>query len=337
MLILHAPNVHQGGGQILLLPVLEALKPPARVHLDARLGFEIELSGGIEVRRFQPSLAGRLGAERVLRAVAGPEDVVVCFGNLPPLFRCSARTIVLVQNRYLLQRDGLQHLPYRTRLRLQIERAWLRLCVRGSEIVVQTPTMARAVDGALRRTSAVHPFARQGSSSRQNTQDSGAKQFDFLYVASCEPHKNHGTLLAAWQLLHSEGTAPSLGLTLPKRIPSDLRFQLSALEKAGAPITCLGPRPPDQMVDLYRKARALIYPSLFESFGLPLLEARDAGLPIVAAERDYVRDIVVPQETFDPVSAVSIARAVRRFCGREEDLTKVTDAKEFLVRIGAQV
>ena len=44
--------------------------------------------------------------------------------------------------------------------------------------------------------------------------------------------------------------------------------------------------------------------------GMSGLEAARAGLPIVAAERDYVRDIVTPAETFDPGSPVSIARAV---------------------------
>jgi glycosyltransferase involved in cell wall biosynthesis len=73
-----------------------------------------------------------------------------------------------------------------------------------------------------------------------------------------------------------------------------------------------------RMAELYAASSALIYPSFFESFGLPLLEASAAGLPIVAAERDYVRDVVEPAETFDPTSAVSIARAVRRHLGRAE-------------------
>jgi glycosyltransferase involved in cell wall biosynthesis len=66
---------------------------------------------------------------------------------------------------------------------------------------------------------------------------------------------------------------------------------------------------------------------------LPLLEAARARLPIVAAERDYVRDIVTPAETFDPESPVSIARAVRRFLRCPEEPMFVMSASEFLEQL----
>jgi glycosyltransferase involved in cell wall biosynthesis len=57
----------------------------------------------------------------------------------------------------------------------------------------------------------------------------------------------------------------------------------------------------------------LIFASSLESFGLPLLEARALGVPVLAAERDFVREVCEPQQTFDPASPHSIADAVRRF------------------------
>ena len=86
-------------------------------------------------------------------------------------------------------------------------------------------------------------------------------------------------------------------------------------------------------MELYKCAGALIFPSASESFGLPLVEAAACGLPIVAAETDYVRDVVIPLETFDPESAVSIARAVRRFLGCPETPGPVMTASEFVERI----
>jgi glycosyltransferase involved in cell wall biosynthesis len=77
----------------------------------------------------------------------------------------------------------------------------------------------------------------------------------------------------------------------------------------------------------------LIYPSLFESFGLPLLEARQAGLPIIAAELDYVRDIVEPVVSFDPESALSIARAVMRYQGEAVEPSMPPDAASFLLQL----
>jgi glycosyltransferase involved in cell wall biosynthesis len=87
---------------------------------------------------------------------------------------------------------------------------------------------------------------------------------------------------------------------------------------------------PQQLSRLYDEAGALIYPSFTESLGLPLLEARAHGLPIIASERDFVRDIVTPQQTFDPESALSIARAVRRFLGTAEPALQIRTPAEFL-------
>jgi len=74
---------------------------------------------------------------------------------------------------------------------------------------------------------------------------------------------------------------------------------------------------------------AMIFASLTESFGLPLIEATRLGLPIVAPELDYVRDVCLPAQTFDPSSALSIARAVRRFLDCPEPTGALMTASEF--------
>jgi glycosyltransferase involved in cell wall biosynthesis len=84
------------------------------------------------------------------------------------------------------------------------------------------------------------------------------------------------------------------------------------------------------MQQAYREAGALIYPSTMESLGLPLLEARAAGLPVIASERDYVRDLVVPEQTFDPESPLSIARAVKRFLNGPENPPPILGPREFM-------
>ena len=83
---------------------------------------------------------------------------------------------------------------------------------------------------------------------------------------------------------------------------------------------------------LYRSASALVYPSLLESFGLPLTEAKACGLPVIAAELDVVRDVLDPVQAFDPLSPTSIARAVIRFMGIDEPRTHYTP-QEFLDRL----
>lgn len=337
MLIVHATNVHQGGGRSLLLPLLEALDPPAMANLDARLEPLPALPNDISVRICPPSLLGRLAAEWQLRKTARSGDVILCFGNLPPLFPTPARTIVFVQNRYLLANEGLAALLWKVRSRLFVERLWLRLCLRDAELVVQTPTMARAAEEAIGRIAEVCAFAAPTVVLETAPNDALKQDIDFLYVASPEPHKNHHNLLLAWSVLAAEGDAPSLGLTLAPNAPAELQQQVAVLQEQGARIDVIEPCAPADMGALYARAHALIYPSLFESFGLPLLEAQSSGLPIVAAERDYVRDVVVPHETFDPLSPVSIARAVRRFQGRTEPPSNMTDPAGFLAHLQVKI
>jgi len=156
----------------------------------------------------------------------------------------------------------------------------------------------------------------------------------FFYVASGEPHKNHRNLVEAWTLLAGEGIRPALCLTLDKdRFPDLCDWIEDKVKEMGLNVTNLGSISLEDLERVYKESLALIYPSDFESLGLPLIEARCAGLPILAAEKDYVRDAVDPEETFDPGSPVSIARAVKRFLGIPEKPLPVMDPREYLSKV----
>ena len=60
------------------------------------------------------------------------------------------------------------------------------------------------------------------------------------------------------------------------------------------------------------------------------MEANHYKLPVIASELDYVRDILDPVETFDPNSAKSISRAVKRFLKIREDKTDIVSPEEFI-------
>jgi glycosyltransferase involved in cell wall biosynthesis len=174
----------------------------------------------------------------------------------------------------------------------------------------------------------VLPFMAQAAVS-PSPQSGPALEWDFVYVADGEAHKNHTRLLQAWRLLAQQGLRPRLALTLGAR-DQPLLDALQALQRECAvEIHNLGQMPHAQVLQLYQRARALIFPSLTESFGLPLLEARQLGLPILAPELDYVRDVCEPAETFDPHSARSIARAVQRFVKQPEARLEILTAADF--------
>ena len=123
---------------------------------------------------------------------------------------------------------------------------------------------------------------------------------------------------------------PSLALTLSSRDALLLDWIKQQIETHSLKITNLGQLPHDKLLSIYGKSTALIFPSISESFGLPLIEACQVGLPILASELDFVRDVCEPQQTFDPNSPNSIARAVRRFIGQSDMPLIPASATDFL-------
>lgn len=333
-LMIHAPNVHTGGGLTLLREALAALPSPSVwAQLDDRARGRLAIPAGVDARYVKHSLRSRLAAEWRLWRASRDDSLVLCFHGMPPCFPVRGRVVVFQQNVHLLGMTSLRGFPRNVALRIIIER-WMCRLFRGhvDEYVVQSPSMARALthwhgnNPRLR----ILPFA---GAYRAPVAPVPSPVYDFVYVASGDAHKNHRCLLDAWVLLAEDGLFPSLVLTVGSDNPGIIE-RLDALRAAhGIRIDNLPDLGAERVLALYLRARALIFPSTAESFGLPLLEAAAVGLPIVAAERDYVRDVVTPVETFDPQSPVSIARAVRRFLGCAEAPVRVMTPAEFMERV----
>jgi glycosyltransferase involved in cell wall biosynthesis len=329
-LVIHAPNIHLGGGRTLLMELLSSLKQPAVVQLDERFELSVEPSSNVQVIKVAHSLIARLNAELRLKLLCRDEDTLLCFGNLPPLFHSKAQVFVYLQNRYLTSPTSLANLPWTARFRIRIERLWLRYFLRNATLLVQTETMAHEAYDLFGCETHILPFLPQGG---QPLLKQSNECYDYIYVASGEPHKNHHRLLEAWVILAKKGFRPSLYLTLDTQSDATLCDKVDRLVSKYDLRIIYNPVPHEQMFGLYQQCGALIYPSLFESFGLPLLEACKAGISIIAAERDYVRDVVTPATSFDPESSLSIARAVIRHQNGHVELTMPGDGSSFLGRL----
>ncbi len=331
--VLHAPSIHTGGGAVLLLSLLGAANNPVSIALlDERLALGEMRTPYLDIMRVRRSFYSRLLAELSLWRTVKRGDTVICFHGLPPLLPVRGQVIVFLQNRLLLEDRKLPGFPIWLRLRLSFERLWLK-SIRFSNIryIVQTPSMYTAARKTLGYAGEllVAPFT-PSVSGGVRANPVATHEFDFIYVASGDPHKNHNALLQAWCYLAELGHKPSLALTIEPSIYKDLIAELDRLNKSHClKVYNLGTLSSRELSDAYGLSRALIYPSLVESFGLPLIEATNVGLPIIASELDYVRDLVMPVETFDPRSPVSIARAVMRFLGKEMPVVDVLTAEKF--------
>jgi glycosyltransferase involved in cell wall biosynthesis len=314
-----------------------------RVWVDERFILPDQMADGVEVVRVRPSVVGRLRADAEIARRAKPDDTLLCLGNLPPIHQPSCRTVVFLQNRYLIDNMYIEALPLLARIRLMLERAWLRVFFTHAQLyLVQTPSMKLKILehlGLGEEVVRVIPFLPDNQEwSRWSDRDVLPPAKDmrpFLYVASGEQHKNHVVLIEAWILLASQGLYPALQLTLDQtRYVALSQWIAKQNDRYKLRIEIDATQGTRKVGNLYVHARALIFPSRLESFGLPLIEARQAGLPILAAELDYVRDLVDPEEVFDPTSARSIARAVKRFMCMPESQILTLDAAGFLRSVG---
>ena len=132
----------------------------------------------------------------------------------------------------------------------------------------------------------------------------------FFYPASPYVYKNHELILQAVEQLVAAGEREfSVKFTLTAE-------QLPVLSKypAAAPyIQLCGQMPREAVMEEYA-ASVLLFPSYIETFGLPLLEARMTGAPILASDCPFSQEILEGYQSarfFDPFSADQLAALMR--------------------------
>ena len=122
-----------------------------------------------------------------------------------------------------------------------------------------------------------------------------------LYPARPWPHKNHARLLEAFARLRGERP--------------ELRLVLTGGGHEGRPmpdgVEVRGLVPGDELASLYRRAACLVFPSLYEGFGQPPLEAMASGTPVAASNIPAVAEACGDAAAlFDPMDADDIAAVV---------------------------
>ena len=122
-----------------------------------------------------------------------------------------------------------------------------------------------------------------------------------LYPANGWPHKNHARLLQAFAL--ARRTRPELRLVL-------LGSGLGQLGDAPG-VETRGRVSDDELTGLYRRASGLVFPSIYEGFGQPPLEAMASGCPVAASNAAALPEICGDAAClFDPHQPDDIARAI---------------------------
>ncbi|WP_169542634.1 glycosyltransferase [Sphingomonas baiyangensis] len=315
----HLTNVQgEGAVQLMgsLLPAIERQQDAAirRIDLPDRgdLAGYCALSGSTLAKRHRRRLPNALSRLiECIRPLAQDDGgALLVLGDVP--LRARGRQTVFVHNTHLLAHQP--GVPAAQALKFLAMRAVFRRNLsHAARIVVQTDLMRRALtaaypslEGRVRVVRQPPPqwLLRHAPPARHSRGTRGLRVF---YPAAAYPHKNHALVEALATRLHGSPSLEEIVVTLDP--PGG--------GAAGGAIRHVGRLGPAGMRDHYARADALFFPSLAESYGLPLIEAIWLGMPVVCADLPYAHELCGDQALyFDPHDPASAEAAVTALADR---------------------
>jgi glycosyltransferase involved in cell wall biosynthesis len=261
--------------------------PAAHPDLAERFATSIApIDGGSRVARIvaESTWLPREAAKVRLHLVHHLNNVVPWFRNRPSVLTVhDLRPVVLPETlgrahgAYLRARSGPS---VRQASVITTPSAYVRRTV--IELLGADPDRVRVVSAPLFRPGA----ARSGSARPPGEERS------FLYPAITNPHKNHRTLLEAFAKVVAVRDDAVLVLTGSAGTAEGA--VIDAIDELGLTrnVRRLGRVPAEQLEGLFREAVALVYPSTYEGFGLPLAEAMSVGCPVIASDRTALPEVL---------------------------------------------
>ena len=250
------------------------------------------------------ALARDLAWYLALLPLRGGLDVLHCTTYRAPL-RARAPVVVTVHDLAVLRYPEL--FPAWTRL---YGRAWLRPTLRAAARVIAVSEFTKREVVALAGVPAerVRVVPNATDDAVFTAEGPSADGEYVLALGTLEPRKNLARLAQATDRLGVE--LRLVGARGWGRVDLD-----------GARVRWLGRLPDEEVAALYRGALCFAYPSLYEGFGIPVLEAMRCGAPVVTSARSAMEEVAGDAaELVDPLDPAAIADGIRRAIERRAEL-----------------
>ncbi len=259
--------------------------------------------------RARALLLGQLRRRRLARYLAGASVVHYPLTvPLPPVgdHRRSVVSLLDVQHRDLPQ---LFSLPERIYRRLAYDRA----AVQADAVITLSEFSKRRILHHLGMSAGRVHVAHLGVRLDEFTPASGGSRDSFLlYPARAWPHKNHRVLFQAF--CHLRRRHPTLRLVLTGARAADLSGLPDGVEARGLV-------PPAELRSLYSRAALLVFPSTYEGFGLPVIEAMASGCVVATSDCAALPEVVADAGVlFNAADPLDVARGVEEALDRSAEL-----------------
>lgn len=307
MLLLDSLYINNSGGKVLLDYLIERLHLSGTdvfYLLDERCHGSYPFLPASKTIYLKASLKNR---HRFYKQHQEQFTHVLCFANIPPTLRLNAAVYTYFHNLLLLEQPAAY--PFKSKIKAFLKGLVIKRYKQNTDhFIVQSENVQKTLLRSLKLPESkclILPFYKQMQTDKPFHQ----KENGFIYISNGNAHKNHSTLLAAWEILHKRmNISLPLHLTITEEYPALIQ-EVERYKTKGLPIFNHGRV---NVKDLYSNYKYSIYPSLIESFGLGLIEAVDSQVEVLASDLPYVHAVIEPAGTFDPYSPESIALAVKK-------------------------
>ena len=310
MILLDSLYVNNSGGfQLLVYLTKELLRRQIPFHLlaDARCQGRLDFCPQVE---YVP--ASMKNRKKFYQCHKDDFSSVFCFGNIPTPQKLNVPVYTYFHNVNLLTLAEAR--TTKEKLTMWAKRQVFRHYKKNTDCwIVQTTNTAAELKRHLKEPEErvkIMPF--YDLPSALSLQKNEAHGDDYVYVSNYTGAKGHEELLEAWRILHQRGIDKTLHLTVHNKQVVFLK-KIQDAQSEGVKVVNHGFIPFEQVLELYKSSKAIVYPSHNESLGLGIIEAIVAGCDVIGSDLPFIHAVCCPSEVFNPYFSESIADAVERY------------------------
>lgn len=288
-----APNIRIGGGKILLLDLLKYIRknhPEISVTVFSNKEILNELRE--EKNNFNFKQINSIFEH--IKLLSTRIDNCLYFGNFPPM-RKGKNTHLYFHNIFLTN-NPLFKISINQKIKFFISKVYIFFNAKNVDnIYCQSEIVKKKfIKTYGKHKISVTPFFRIFPESKN------IKKYDFCYVASGDKHKNHSLILDSLKLLSKKNVYPSIALTVESHRKELISKINSYKKKYSLSVYNFGECSISQVEDIYKNSKCILFPSLYETFGLPLIEAQKIDIDLLPINLSYVHEVVNAQILFEP-------------------------------------
>lgn len=305
MILFDATYINSSGGKVLLEYYIDSLFTANQIDkylflFDRRLNSECFKL--IPKKNIYFSRSSEFGRRSGLKRIFSDYSIRVlfCFANVPPPFKFEVHCPVYIyfHNILLIEPWSSNH-SFKVKFFLYLKSIYIiNNLNRDYTWIVQSSLVKTRLQSFLSISSnkiLVLPFFESTITYFTGV----SKSHQYFYPAEGVAQKNHILLLKVWEQLSQIGIRPKLILTIDKLKFPKLHKEIERLRSLVVNIENIGFSSRSDVIDQYNKSEFLIFPSLNESFGLPLIEATELGCYVIAPDLDYVNILIETDLKFD--------------------------------------